>query len=54
MIKVQQKISGSFRSMQEAKIFCPIRGYISTARKNAQPAIQVIADALTGKPYIPV
>jgi len=53
MMKVQQKISGLFRSQQGAKAFCRIRSYISTARKNAVCALDAITRAFTGDPFVP-
>jgi transposase len=53
MMKVQQKISGTFRSEEGADWFCRIRGYISTVRKNDRPVFASIIDACKGKPFIP-
>ena len=54
MVKVQQKISGTFRSVNGAKTFCRIRGYISTARKNSLSVIDAIQAAFEGNPFTPV
>ena len=53
MIKVQQKISGTFRSEAGAKAFCTIRSYLSTARKNAVGAIDALARVFSGDPFVP-
>lgn len=52
MIKVNQKVSGCFRTLAGAKDFARIRGYISTARKNAVNVFGAIRDAFGGKPFI--
>jgi transposase len=48
MTKVQQKISGCFRSWQGAKIFCRIRGYLSTCRKHDVSAADALAILFSG------
>ena len=54
MIKVKQKISGTFRSRAGADSFCAIRSYISTVRKQGHNVIQAIQSALSGQPFMPL
>jgi len=53
MQKLRQKISGCFRGKEGADVFCRIRSYISTARKNGLTAMDAIARAVMGHPFIP-
>ena len=49
MTKVQQKISGCFRSMDGAYMFCRIRGYLSTCRKQGVSASEGVRLLFLGK-----
>ncbi len=53
MMKLRQKISGTFRTAVGADVFCSIRGYISTVRKNGHHVLDAIQDALRGDPFMP-
>ncbi len=49
MTKVQQKISGCFRNAKGAEMFCRIRGYLSTCRKQGVSATQAMTLVFEGK-----
>ena len=49
MTKVQQKISGCFRSMDGAQIFCRVRSYLSTCRKQGVKSSHALDLLFNGK-----
>lgn len=50
MIKLKQKISGCFRTNHGADVFCRIRSYISTARKQGYNVMEALQCAVAGNP----
>jgi transposase len=53
MVKVRQKISGGFRTKEGARIFCRIRGYISTVRKRGENVLAALESVFMGDPLVP-
>jgi len=50
MVKLQQKVSGCFRTGDGARRFCRIRGYVSTMRKQGRGVLHALEGARKGEP----
>jgi transposase len=53
MIKVKQKISGSFRTLFGAQVFVRIRSYLSTCRKQGRNLWEASQQLVIGQPFLP-
>jgi transposase len=53
MVKVQQKVSGTFRSDEGAVSFCRIRGYLSSLRKQSLHVFSALEATLLDQPLLP-
>jgi transposase len=52
MVKLQQKISGCFRTADGARNFCRVRSYLSTARKQGHSLLCSLERVFNGKPLV--
>jgi transposase len=53
MVKLQQKISGCYRTEAGATNYLTIRSYVSTARKQGINVLEALRDLFEGKPFVP-
>jgi transposase len=53
MVKLQQKISGCWRTLPGAQAFLTLRSYISTARKHGMNPLAVLRQLFQGNPWLP-
>jgi transposase len=53
MVKLQQKISGCYRTEAGATNYLTIRSYVSTARKQGINVLEALRDLFEGKPFMP-
>jgi transposase len=53
MVKLQQKISGCWRTLAGAEAFLAVRSYLSTARKPGLNPLGVLRRLFNGNPWLP-
>jgi len=53
MVKLQQKISGSWRSLDGARNYCAIRSYISTMKKHGVEVLGGLRQLFDGQAWLP-
>ena len=52
-LKMQQKVSGCFRSAPGADAFARLRSYLATLRKQGQPLLAALQSVFAGRPLYP-
>jgi transposase len=53
MVKLQQKISGTWRTLEGARGYCAIRSYVSTMKKQGQPLLAGLRLLFEGGVWLP-
>jgi transposase len=53
MVKLQQKISGCWRTLDGATAFLTLRSYVSTARKHKMNPLAALRQLFEGQPWLP-
>jgi len=53
MVKLQQKISGCWRTPAGAEAFLALRSYVATARKHGMNPLAVLRQLFEGHPWLP-
>ncbi len=53
MVKLQQKISGCWRTITGAEQFLALRAYLSTAAKNGRSTVDVLTALGDRQPWLP-
>lgn len=53
MVKLQQKISGTFRSRGGAEAFLAVRSYVGTALKQGKNVLDALGKLFAGDPWLP-
>ncbi|RAX45529.1 IS66 family transposase [Arthrobacter sp. AQ5-05] len=53
MVKLQQKISGTFRSRGGAEAFLAVRSYVGTALKQGKNVFDALGELFAGDPWLP-
>jgi transposase len=54
MVKLQQKISGCWRTLPGAEAFLTVRSYVLTARKQGLNPLDVLRRLFHGRPWLPL
>jgi len=54
MVKLQQKISGCWRTLAGAQAFLTLRSYVSTARKHGEDPMRALHQLFLGSPWLPI